>query len=127
MKSQMNPVLDIILRWIIPFVCTGIATACIGYIKGMRIKNKEEKAKEEAERENIKLGLNALLRAEILRSCEKYLHRGYCQLYAKEALNKTYTAYHGLDGNGIVTDLYNKVMDLPTSHPDEEDSKEDQK
>ena len=117
----MNEVLDIILKWLIPFLCTSIATACIGYVRGVHQKNKEEAEKADKEFQLMKDGLQALLRAGILRSHEKYMCKGYCAIYAREALDRTYQAYHGLGGNDVATDLYNQIKALPSS-PNLEDN-----
>ncbi len=58
-------------------------------------------------------GLQGLLRAEIIRSYEKYTAKGHCPIYAKEALTKAYKAYHGLGGNDVATGLYHDTMALP--------------
>lgn len=58
-------------------------------------------------------GVQCLLRAEIIRSYEKYVDRGYCPVYSKQALTTAYKSYHALGGNDVATDLYNKVMGLP--------------
>lgn len=65
-------------------------------------------------------GVQCLLRAEIIRSYEKYSERGYCPLYSKQALTTAYKSYHALGGNDVATDLYEKIMDLP----EREDRKE---
>ena len=62
---------------------------------------------------NIEDGLQCLLRAEIIRSHDKYTERGYCPVYAKEALTRAYNAYHALGGNDVATALYNACMLLP--------------
>lgn len=62
----------------------------------------------------IESGLQSLLRAEIIRSHEKYMDKGYCPVYAREALGRIYESYHGLGGNGTMTELYNQVIALPT-------------
>lgn len=62
----------------------------------------------------VKEGMCALLRAELIRSGEKYIKQGYCPVYAKDAYDKMYKAYHNLGGNGTMTELHEKVMDLPT-------------
>lgn len=62
-------------------------------------------------------GLQSLLRAEIIRQHEKSTERGYCPIYAKDALRRVYEAYHALGGNGVMTDLYNDVMQLPETPP----------
>lgn len=60
-------------------------------------------------------GLQCLLRAEIIRSHEKYTVQGYCPIYAKESLRRVYTAYHNLGGNDIATALYKECLDLTDS------------
>lgn len=72
-------------------------------------------------------GLQSLLRAEIIRQHEKYTDRGYCPIYAKDALRREYESYHLLGGNGVITDLYNDLIALPEfpSHPDNENKTED--
>lgn len=65
----------------------------------------------------IQDGLQSLLRTEIIRQNEKYVERCYCPIYAKDALRRVYEAYHALGGNGVMTDLYNDVMQLPETLP----------
>lgn len=68
-------------------------------------------------------GMRALLRAELIRSGEKYVKRGYCEIYAMDAYDKTYKAYHDLGGNGTMTELHERVMELPTHSPSKEGDK----
>ena len=89
--------LDIFIKWLIPFLC-GAAVAFAG---GLLIRLQA-----------IKKGLQCLLRAEIIRSHDKYTERGYCPIYAKEALTRAYKAYHDLGGNDVATNLYNEVLEL---------------
>lgn len=92
----------------------------------VKVKHKKQSAEEAAEqarrdeiRENLALGTQCLLRAEIIRQHEKYIDRGYCPVYAKEALTREYQAYHNLGGNDVATALYEQLMSLPN------DNKED--
>lgn len=95
--------IEIFLKWLIPFVCGAVITGCITYIK---MRRKRDTALED--------GVQCLLRAEIIRSHDKYIDRGFCPIYAKEALKRAYAAYHALGGNDVATGLYNAVMELPT-------------
>lgn len=61
----------------------------------------------------IELGVQCLLRAELIRCYDKYMERGYCPLYAREALERAYGAYHGLGGNDVITDMMAKLRGLP--------------
>lgn len=95
-------VIEIVLKWAIPFVCGAAVSGCIAYITALKRKNKA-----------LENGVQALLRAEIIRNHEKYIARGNCPIYAKEALKRAYSAYHDLGGNDVATKLYEDVMGLP--------------
>lgn len=66
---------------------------------------------------SIQNGMLSLLRAELIRSGEKYIEQGWIPYYAREAYEKAYKAYHGLGGNGSMTQLFEAVMKLPTVRP----------
>ena len=90
--------MTIFLQWAIPFICGSVIT----YIISLIAKNKA-----------LKNGLQCLLRAEIIRAYDKYTQKGEIPIYAKEALEKEYKAYHKLGGNDVATTLYDKLMELP--------------
>ena len=98
--------IETIIKWAVPFVCGGIITWAVTYIK---LRKKRDSALES--------GVQCLLRAEIIRNHDKYIDKGYCPIYAKEALKRAYAAYHVLHGNDVATGLYNEVMALPTDPP----------
>ena len=95
--------LDTFIKWLIPFLCG----AAVSFAGSMLIRLKA-----------IKNGLQCLLRAEIIRSHEKYKEREYCPIYAKEALTMAYNAYHALKGNDVATALYKECLELPTEPPE---------
>ena len=102
-------IVEKIIAWAIPFICGGVITGLITYAKTLKKRN-------DAEEE----GIQCLLRAEIIRNHDKYMDRGYCPIYAKEALKRAYHAYHELGGNDVATRLYNETMELPTEVRDDE-------
>lgn len=73
-------------------------------------------------RQNVAQGTQCLLRAEIIRSHEKYIDRGYCPVYAKESLTREYQAYHNLGGNDVATALYEQLMQLPNERREENEN-----
>ena len=81
-------------------------------------RTKDDRAK------NIENGLQCLLRAEIIRSHDKYKDKGFCPLYAKEALTRAYKAYHALGGNDVATNLYNECMILPDKAKEDDDEQD---
>lgn len=100
--------IETIIKWAVPFACGGVVTWAVTYIK---LRKKRDSALES--------GVQCLLRAEIIRNHDKYIDKGYCPIYAKEALKRAYAAYHNLGGNDVATGLYNEVMALPTDPPHE--------
>ena len=71
---------------------------------------KEEHDKNQA----IAEGVQSLLRESIVTNYNRYRDKGYCPIYAKESIKKVYHAYHDLGGNDVATDLYRKLLELPT-------------
>lgn len=108
-------ILEIILKWGIPFVLSTAASAIIAYGKGLHKRLTEREKENELREQAIVNGLQSLLRSEIIRAHDKYTGQGFCPVYAKEALKRSYEAYHALGGNDVATKLYNDSMNLPES------------
>lgn len=94
---------DIIVKYLITALLGIIFTFLCGVVKKLWA---DEKA--------LKKGTQSLLRADIIRCYEKYSERGHCPIYARDALNLEYEAYHNLGANGIITELMNRLRELPT-------------
>ena len=68
----------------------------------------------------MRKGIRALLRADLIRLYNKYHDDlGYCPLYVKQSLEEEYKQYHTLKGNGVGTQMYKGLMELPTEPPHE--------
>lgn len=99
-------------------VLTTVLTAILSTSVGVVVTTVVARAKVGGKRyKAVQDGLRSLCRAEIIRQHEKYTERGYCPIYAKDAVRKTYEAYHELGGNGVITDLYNDIIALPEMPP----------
>lgn len=103
---------NLIINYIVEFLLGVVATALLARLR-----------KQKKESNSMKDGMLSLLRAELIRSGEKYIERGYAPIYAVDAYDKAYIAYHGLGGNGTMTQLHDKVMKLPTQ--DDTNNKEE--
>ncbi len=66
------------------------------------------------EQDAIKLGIQALLRDRIIQSYNHYQEKEFCPIYALENITALYTQYHALGGNGTVTELVERLKDLPS-------------
>lgn len=95
----------VITTAITAIVSAVIGAAVAGIIKTIKSGHKKQKA--------IMSGLQSILRGEIVKQHEKYTERGYAPVYAKDALTRQYESYHDLGGNGVITELYHEIMELP--------------
>lgn len=101
------------IKAVIGVVVTALWGACVFFVKRVFQKQKETEARQEA----VENGLQSLLRAEIIRTYEKSMDRGYIPIYSREAFLICYDNYHKLGGNGAITNLAEQVKNLPSSKP----------
>lgn len=95
---MMNQLINEALAVIISAVVTG----CLTYL-----------ATTKKHADSIKEGVLSLLRLMIIQHHDKYIDQGYCSINEKDIIEKAYTAYHNLGGNGAITNYYNQIMSLP--------------
>ena len=72
-----------------------------------RLKKVEQRNKA------LELGVQALLRAEMIEQYEKYKERKHCPIYAKENFENMWIQYESLGANGVMAEIHNKFMALP--------------
>ena len=99
----MDSVWENVIRWAVPFVLGGTMSCLTMWFFALRA---------------FRDGLQCLLRAEIIRQNEKWVGKGHCPVYAKQALSRAYKAYHGLGGNDVATALYQETIGLPENPPE---------
>lgn len=68
-----------------------------------------------SQQDSLAAGMQIMLRLELISLAEKYLAKGYCTVEEKELFTAVYNAYHNLGKNGVMDDLYNRVLSLPVS------------
>jgi len=73
-----------------------------------RVKN------EQAQNEAMRDGMRALLMRQIQQDCEAVIAAGTASVETKTSIEQMYQAYHRLGGNGIITNLRDQMMCLPT-------------
>lgn len=96
------------LEWLFALCLTFLAFA---WRQSMQ-KLKEEHVKNIA----ISEGVESLLRESIVQNYNNYKDKGYCPIYAKESIKKVYHAYHNLGGNDVASELYDKLLRMPTDN-----------
>lgn len=62
----------------------------------------------------MKKGLQALLRSQLISDYNHYMHKGCAPVYARENFENVYMQYHRLGANGVMDDLREKFLSLPT-------------
>lgn len=62
----------------------------------------------------VRLGVQALLRAQMISDFNKYHDWGYAPIYARENFQNCWKQYHSLGANGVMDDLHEKFLELPT-------------
>ena len=87
----------------IPTIFLGI----FGYIFKVVKKNHEDN-------EAVKLGIQALLRGQMISDFNKWHDLGYAPIYARENFENCWKQYHALGANGVMDDIHVKFLQLPT-------------
>jgi hypothetical protein len=101
-------------EWFIQYWVEVLFSAIVGTFAAT-IKRQASKIKnQEAEQQAIKLGIQALLRDRIVQCYNHYMEKGFCPIYAMDNIDALYTQYHALGGNGTVTELVDRLKNMPT-------------
>lgn len=131
--------MNVTINWQTIITVASVITAVVFIVKSFRKVNSyaekpnknEEAIKElysmvDEQRkvdEALSSGVQALLRAEIVSSYNHYfVNKKYAPIYAKENMEHLRESYKALGGNGVVEDMYNKFMTLPTEKENEEEN-----
>ena len=61
----------------------------------------------------LKLGIQALLRSQMIAEYNKYSEKGYAPVYTRENFENCWKQYHSLGANGVMDDLHERFLDLP--------------
>ena len=85
-----------------------------------RIKREAEERRTAEWQQAMTGGMRSMLRAELLHEYNKWTDKGFCPMESKEYVERTYSSYHTLGGNGIGTAMYEEVMELPMCHGGDE-------
>lgn len=116
----MMPHMEDVLMQVTIWTVTGL----LGWIIG-RVTSTAKA--DMTERDALYGGVRALLRSAIMSAHHEAMRDGYISTTDREVMERAYTAYHSLGGNGVATRLYDEASALPTREHDwEKDRKEEQ-
>lgn len=90
----------------------GLMTVFIGFLT---------KAISKIQKENgaLKLGMQALLRAQMIDDYHHYKEKGFAPIYAKENFENCWIQYEALGKNGVMSGIHDEFMQLPVKGKDE--------
>lgn len=91
----------------------GLIAAVFKYLYSLIKKNAEDN-------QAVKLGIQALLRSQMIADYHKYSEKGYAPIYARDNFENCWMQYHSLGVNGVMDDLHKKFLELPPEPPDDE-------
>ncbi len=87
---------------------------------GQKLDNMDEKRDEAREQAEAERRLTiAMARSQLLENYERCMDKGFYTVDEREVYHELYDAYHKDGGNGIMTDLREKIVELPTEPPRE--------
>lgn len=91
--------------WVVSFL--GVLGGIIGFFAA-KIKALSEQNKA------LRNGVQALLRAQMIADYNHYAEKGFAPIYAKENFENCWQQYHALGANGVMNDIHERFMRLPT-------------
>jgi hypothetical protein len=72
-------------------------------------------------------GVQALLRTQLYEDYNKWQERGYAPIEARQNFENCYQRYHRLGKNGVMDDIHEKFLHLPTECSDKQSNTDNQK
>ena len=92
-----------------------IVTALLNYFERKAIRKETAKAKSQDKTDALALGVQALLRAQMIADYNHYSEKGWAPIYARDNFENCWKQYEALGKNGVMRDIHDKFMALPTS------------
>lgn len=94
-------------QWLCFLGVDAVVAAVIGWVvSGIK--------KDRADRNTMKLALQAILRRDMIEDYNKWKERGYAPIYAKQSFENCWKQYHALGMNGVMDGIHNEFLELPT-------------
>lgn len=99
-----------VYQWLCLFSVPALILMIVKYMLNQIKQNRKDT-------EAVKLGLQALLRSQMISDYNKYSEKGFAPVYARDSFENCWKQYHSLGANGVMDDLHEKFLDLPTEAP----------
>ena len=70
---------------------------------------------------NIKAGVQAQLRSQMIADYNEWSEKGYAPIHVRDNFENNWNRYEALGDNGVMHDIHDRFMELPTAPPKKED------
>lgn len=91
-----------------------IITAFLNFVERKTIRKEVAKQKQDDKTDALALGVQALLRAQMISDYNRYSEKGFAPIYARESFENVWRQYENLGSNGVMRDIHDKFFALPT-------------
>ncbi len=91
-----------------------IVTALLNWLERRAIRKENARAKAADKTNSLALGVQALLRAQMVTDYNHYAEKGWAPIYARENFENCWEQYENLGANGVMEDIHKKFFELPT-------------
>lgn len=95
-------------QWISFLGIPSLASVLIWFYNIIKKQNEQYNA--------LKLGLQAILRSQMISEYNRWCDKGYAPIYARENFENLWNQYHSLGANGVMNDIHDKFQSLPTKN-----------
>ena len=92
-----------------------VVTALLNHIERKAIRKEAAKAKAADKSDALALGVQALLRAQMVSDWNHYSEKGFAPIYARDNFENCWKQYEALGQNGVMKGIHEKFMALPTA------------
>ena len=99
-----------VYQWLCLFSVPALILMIVKYMLNQIKQNRKDT-------DAVKLGLQALLRSQMISDYNKYSEKGFAPVYARDNFENCWKQYHSLGANGVMDDIHEKFLDLPTEAP----------
>ena len=91
-----------------------IVTAVLNWVERRAIRKENARIRQSDKTDALALGVQALLRAQMITDYNHYAEKGFAPIYARENFENCWKQYESLGGNGVMKDIHQKFLALPT-------------
>lgn len=101
-------------KYFFEFTVTSTVGGIMAYLKRKRSIEKEQRELDRRRMDAMEGGVRALLRDRLISAIHKAKKQGYIYMHELENIDKMYTEYKNLGGNGAIIHLMREVANLRT-------------